>query len=682
MKKIRSLLIMAVFSMILCLGLSTKASAATVNVQLAGTEMYQEALKVYNEMNVQRRNAGLSELHMSEKLMKGAMQRAAECAVNYSHTRPDGRACKTILNDVGFQYKTTGENIAVGFTSAADVMNGWMNSAGHRANILNSAFQAVGVGCFLHNGSYYWVQVFGSSVPAEYTLTKGNAAATATVTLNPADYQFQFSLTNLTSPVVQGVIPVGAKGVLQVAAVNPGSTNRKCVFTPNSFTWSSSNVNVLAFENGYLVGKGAGEAVISAAKASWGTLSATYKAGNLLSTAVISGINATYPYTGRAVVPAVRVQDKAGNLLVKDRDYIVMLENNTWGPIGTITITGINSWMGSVERTFRIVDEEIDATKEAIVTMADRPRGASESVADYLNAVVTVTYRGTVLENGFDYFLKNTQCYNYGKTYSFQIEYRNAYVGYQNCQQIYDELINEIGDQAYTGKAVKPSVTLRIPGGYSVTYKNNVSPGTATAVVKGDGVNLIGEAEKTFRIIKSSSGSSSGSTTGATTVKRKVTFNANRGKSSVSGKTVVSGKKLGTLPSCTRKGYTFTGWYTGKTAGTKVTSSTVIRKNTVLYAHWQKVTVPKTYVIKLKPGSRKMTVTVEKRASARGYQIRYALKSNMQGSRYVYTRSTAKAISGLKKRGKYYVQARAYRLDSSGAKVFGTWSSRKSVRVK
>ena len=76
------------------------------------------------------------------------------------HTRPDGTSCFTVLDQNGINYFSAGENIAMGYPTSESVVNGWMNSSGHKANILNSSFTHIGVGCYEENGYYYWVQLF------------------------------------------------------------------------------------------------------------------------------------------------------------------------------------------------------------------------------------------------------------------------------------------------------------------------------------------------------------------------------------------------------------------------------------------------------------------------------------------------------------------------------------------
>lgn len=123
--------------------------------QVTGKEDYSSAYQVMNLVNQERRNAGLNELKMDADLMEAAMQRAAELVFSFSHTRPSGQICFTVSD------KAFGENIAAGYWNADLVMNGWMNSEGHRANILREYYTSIGVGCFWYDGVGYWVQLFG-----------------------------------------------------------------------------------------------------------------------------------------------------------------------------------------------------------------------------------------------------------------------------------------------------------------------------------------------------------------------------------------------------------------------------------------------------------------------------------------------------------------------------------------
>ena len=120
---------------------------------------YAEA--VIDLVNQEREKKGLSPLEMNETLMGGCEIRAEELVEKFSHTRPDGSSCYTVVqSEYGSSY--IGENIAEGYTSPEHVMNGWMNSSGHRANILKKEYEEIGVGCYVYNGRKYWVQLFGA----------------------------------------------------------------------------------------------------------------------------------------------------------------------------------------------------------------------------------------------------------------------------------------------------------------------------------------------------------------------------------------------------------------------------------------------------------------------------------------------------------------------------------------
>lgn len=83
-----------------------------------------------------------------------------ELTVLFSHTRPDGTDCFTAISNPQ-DYVAFGENIAAGQPSPSVVMNAWMNSSGHRANILNNHYTKIGVSCYYKDGMYHWVQIFG-----------------------------------------------------------------------------------------------------------------------------------------------------------------------------------------------------------------------------------------------------------------------------------------------------------------------------------------------------------------------------------------------------------------------------------------------------------------------------------------------------------------------------------------
>ncbi|MCB7318245.1 CAP domain-containing protein [Lacrimispora sp. 210928-DFI.3.58] len=119
------------------------------------------AAQVAELVNKERAKAGLSPLTWNTKAASAARTRAEELTASFSHTRPNGSSFSTALTEAGLTYSRSGENIAYGQTSAEQVMEQWMNSSGHRANILDQNFTSIGVGHYVSpSGVHYWTQLF------------------------------------------------------------------------------------------------------------------------------------------------------------------------------------------------------------------------------------------------------------------------------------------------------------------------------------------------------------------------------------------------------------------------------------------------------------------------------------------------------------------------------------------
>ena len=120
-------------------------------------DYYSLSHKVYEIVNQERIKAGVKPLRFNDKVYKAAMIRAKECHKYFSHIRPNGKDCFTALSEAGVKQNYAGENIAVGFSSPKSVMEGWMQSSGHRSNILNPVFTDFGCGV-CNTGE--WTQFF------------------------------------------------------------------------------------------------------------------------------------------------------------------------------------------------------------------------------------------------------------------------------------------------------------------------------------------------------------------------------------------------------------------------------------------------------------------------------------------------------------------------------------------
>ena len=118
--------------------------------------------EAYVITNNDRSLVGVSSLTLDSSLVEAASIRAKELSDSFSHTRPNGSSCFTVLSELGISYGTAGENIAVGYSSSQSVMEGWRSSSGHYQNIISSKFKKIGIGVNIINNQYYWVQIFSN----------------------------------------------------------------------------------------------------------------------------------------------------------------------------------------------------------------------------------------------------------------------------------------------------------------------------------------------------------------------------------------------------------------------------------------------------------------------------------------------------------------------------------------
>ena len=173
------------FAMLLFLAVPFKVKAETattpvsISVQYGQTEA-RTILNMINEMRTSSTDAwywkqddttktyctNLQPLQYDYDLEKTAMQRAAEIAIIYSHTRPNNKDTFSAFYENSVYYTYAGENIAVGYGTADSVNDGWREDnelyagQGHRRNMLNSKFNCVGIGHVYYNGFHYWVENF------------------------------------------------------------------------------------------------------------------------------------------------------------------------------------------------------------------------------------------------------------------------------------------------------------------------------------------------------------------------------------------------------------------------------------------------------------------------------------------------------------------------------------------
>ena len=131
-----------------------------INIPTQNTSVTAYEKEVVRLVNVERAKQGLSPLEYDWQLSRVARYKSEDMQKNkyFSHTSPTYGSPFNMMKNFGISYRTAGENIAKGYRTPATVVEGWMNSPGHRANILNSSFTHIGVG-YVQNGNY-WTQMF------------------------------------------------------------------------------------------------------------------------------------------------------------------------------------------------------------------------------------------------------------------------------------------------------------------------------------------------------------------------------------------------------------------------------------------------------------------------------------------------------------------------------------------
>jgi uncharacterized YkwD family protein len=141
----------------------TNTTTTTPNTTKPDSNIAALEKEVVNLVNAERAKAGLPALKNNTELSNVARLKSQDMIDKkyFSHTSPTYGSPFNMMKKFGIKYSTAGENIASGYSTAKAVVDGWMNSPGHRANILSKSFTEIGVGLAKSsNGTYYWTQMF------------------------------------------------------------------------------------------------------------------------------------------------------------------------------------------------------------------------------------------------------------------------------------------------------------------------------------------------------------------------------------------------------------------------------------------------------------------------------------------------------------------------------------------
>lgn len=339
---------------------SQSTGSDMVPVHLETVVDYTAANMILELVNEVRREAGLTDLIMDSRLQEGAVTRAKEIAIYFNHTRPDGSSCMTVSQDMA------GENIAAGYGSPKAVMDGWMSSPGHRANILREDFTDIGIGCVYYNGVWYWAQSFGR--------TTGNDKTKSGQVSESIDTSV---LKGLIVPVcsTKREIDLGDGKELsdlkvEIFGENTGWEYGKFALDPALFSLKSSDESVIKIDDeGHLTVLKPGTATIH------GTLLANPAQTVDQEITIVHNLKeenvklsrTSYTYSGKAKRPKVTIEG-----LSEDEDFVVAYKDNVKVGTASVIVIGIGNVHGVVEKTFKIDYDRPDKVSQSKLKTTDK----------------------------------------------------------------------------------------------------------------------------------------------------------------------------------------------------------------------------------------------------------------------------------------------------------------------
>ena len=219
---------------------------ASASYSDATTEKY--AMQVAGIVNRERAANGLAPLKYSDKLSEAALVRAEEIQSVFSHTRPNGTRCFTAVTEAGINYRSVGENIAYGQRTPEEVMNSWMNSSGHRANILG-AYDYIGIGVTYKNGTYYWSQFFAVSDDLSgKVITLGDENSSASTTSPTSKATTSKATASTTAPTSKATVSTTAP-TSKTTASTTSPTSKVTATKETTSTTASRKDNACNTEN-------------------------------------------------------------------------------------------------------------------------------------------------------------------------------------------------------------------------------------------------------------------------------------------------------------------------------------------------------------------------------------------------------------------------------------------------
>jgi len=491
-----------------------------------GTFDYDEAKKVLNLVNQERKKVGLGALKIDAELMEAAMVRARETAVFFSHSRPIGYDCFSISE------KASRENIATGTHTvygAKEAMNAWMNSSGHKANILASDNKSIGIGYYYHNGTHFWVQLFSRQESASTNVKSGKIKDTNLKVkvgyVNDTAVYLEYPSKNFKNNKIsidrgESVLPIS------YGASNWGWYYVSFEVKPNSITYKSLNPDIFTVDS---VGK------ITGLKAGKGKLQISL--GNYKGTYDVTVNNTTH-------IASVKINQKSLNVMVgKTSKLTATINPGNTTQSKTLTWTSSNKKIATVDKNGNVKGIKAGTANITVKTSNGKTHTIKVTVKKPTPIKSIKLNKKTLkLELNKTYQLKTTinpSSTTDSKVLTWSTSNKKVAIVDKNGKitavgggsatitvktsnkkkatvkvtvskiNAKKATISAIKNQVQTGKSLKPTVQVKLNGkvlkngkDYTVSYKNNKKAGKATLTVKFKG-NYTGTKTGSFIIIPS-----------------------------------------------------------------------------------------------------------------------------------------------------------------------------------
>ncbi len=453
---------------------------STVELKLSqGIRRYGYAYQVLDLVNQERAKKNLNPVTMDKNLLECAMTRAEELTVYASHTRPNGSSCFSAFP----YFEDPSENLAINQGTPEEVMESWIESSGHYANIMNSKNVSAGIGCYSQNGHLYWIQCF-SSHAAETCTQPANQNVSPVLSVLPRLVNIHF---NVSSPVKF----TEEQKTLTIYTTCNGFSYMSSSLDPSSFTWSTGDPSVATVDqSGVIRLKSKGNTTVTATlkscpdKILTADLNAYYDLEDSKETSLT--YTGSWKYTGKPITfsPVLKFHNRT---LTEGKDYTLSFSNNQNSGVGTFTITGLGLYSGTLTNNFGIWQINLSQAEIAFSQSSYLYTGTP------LTPKPTVTWNGITLTENVDYTLSwhnNAQQGNAYVTVSGKGNFtgeRNKYF-YIDLTPITEAEIGDIPDYEYApGKEFKPEPTVTLNGvalkkdvDYTLSYSDNTMASSRT----------------------------------------------------------------------------------------------------------------------------------------------------------------------------------------------------------